>query len=318
MFEQARISENETDFMMKFHTSKITYEHLKHVNFSRKRIMISPKKDPILTEIVDMTALSDVHHTESSRQLYFDVRTVEMSLIKEFSIDGDVVCDGIFLSNGTFVIADYRDDGKCMFFDKHWVPSIFGESLKKPFGLIENDEEVLVTCSGSKSIEVFSSSDLQKLRSIPMTESVSGITHRRGDIYVACGKKIIKIDSVGRILKIYDVEGANNVNILATNTGLIVYSDWKIEKVTAITDQGDIVWKYKNRNLKCPSGIDQDSVGNIYVTGRDSNNVHVLSGTGELIRVFEDIPSPTFFKLIEERGIICAFDISKRIRVFEV
>ncbi|XP_048748893.2 tripartite motif-containing protein 45-like [Ostrea edulis] len=126
MFEQARISEYETEFIMKFHTSKITYEHLKHVNFSRKRIMISAKKDPILTEILNMTALSDVHHTESSRQLYFDVRTVEMSLIKEFSIDGDVVCDGIFLSNGTFVIADYRDDGKCMFLDKHWVPSIFG------------------------------------------------------------------------------------------------------------------------------------------------------------------------------------------------
>jgi hypothetical protein len=108
-----------------------------------------------------------------------------MSLVNEFTIDGSVVYDGIFLSNGDFLIADYRDDGKCMSFDKHGVSNIFGEHLKKPFGLIEKDKEILVTCRGSNSIEIFSSSDFHQVRSISIAAPVFGIANRRENIYIA-------------------------------------------------------------------------------------------------------------------------------------
>jgi hypothetical protein len=106
--------------------------------------------------------------------------------------------------------------------------------------------------------------------------------------------------------------------ILATNAGLIVFSNWKLHKVTAMTDQGSSVWEYTNPKLKQPYGLDEDSIGNIYIAGRISNNIHVLSGTGELIRVFKDILRPTFFRVNEEMGIICVCSKSKDIKMFEI
>lgn len=85
-----------------------------------------------------------------------------------------------------------------------------------------------------------------------------------------------------------------------------------------MSDEGQVVWEYKSPNLKYPQELETDSCENIYVTGARSNNVHVLSSSGDKIRVIEDIPSPYFFKINEDKGIICVCSKMEKIIVYEI
>lgn len=123
---------------------------------------------------------------------------------------------------------------------------------------------------------------------------------------------------MGEILQKYDVNGRNVLHITATKNGLIVYSDWKLETVTAINDNGFEVWKYQTGDLKQPIELDVDSSDNIYIAGSTSNNLHVLSSSGKRIRVIENIPTPTFCKVNEDERIICVCSGTRNIKLYQL
>ncbi|XP_056003392.1 uncharacterized protein LOC130049585 [Ostrea edulis] len=250
----------------------------------------------------------------------YDVNYIALSLVNEFSIDGEnpIVWTGNFLSNGNFVFADYIPHGRCFIYNKDWKSTEVIDGLSYPFEAIQAGEELLVTCDGTKSIEVFSMSDLHKLRSVNINETVYGITQHNGVCYVACGNEIIKLNLSGKKLREYKVEGNYNIHISTTKDGHIVYSNCSLNTVTAITDQGDTVWQYKHIKMKVPRGLDVDSVGNIFVAARGSDNIHVLSGAGSLIRIIEDIPQPMFIKLMEERDICCVCSNRRIMKVYKL
>ena len=75
-------------------------------------------------------------------------------------------------------------------------------------------------------------------------------------------------------------------------------------------------WQYKNPRLKVPRGLEIDCVGNIFVAARGSDNIHVLSVAGSLIRIIEDVPKPVFIKLMEERRMCCVCSNYKVLKVY--
>lgn len=95
-----------------------------------------------------------------------------------------------------------------------------------------------------------------------------------------------------------------NFHLVVTSTGIIVYSNSRTNRVKAMTDERQNVWSYKSDNLKNPLALDTDFYNNIYVAGNESRNIHVLSNSGELIRLIDNIPSPLSCKIDEEEGII--------------
>jgi DNA-binding beta-propeller fold protein YncE len=65
---------------------------------------------------------------------------------------------------------------------------------------------------------------------------------------------------------------------LATFGDKLYYTNWKTHTVTCCDLQGTTQWEFKDeRVLRYPRGITVDNDGNVYVTGRDSNNVVVSS-----------------------------------------
>ena len=101
-------------------------------------------------------------------------------------------------------------------------------------------------------------------------------------------------------------------DIPVTRKGIILFS-LASGKIMAITSKGETAWEYKSYNLKEPRGLHVDSRDQIYVSGRESNNVHVLTNGGKLIRVIENITNPMFFKVNEMRGVICVGSGQKKI-----
>ncbi|XP_056003406.1 uncharacterized protein LOC130049595 [Ostrea edulis] len=318
--ERAKETENDTEMVAMYCRVKERLLQLKQFKFTKKQITISETKSQVLKEVRNMKSFGDIKYAESDRHVTYDVHDIALSLVSEFSIGGGNpnVYTGNFLSNGNFIVGDSISNGRCLIYNKDWQSTGVIDGLSNPFEGIQVGEELIVTCGGTRSIEVFSASDLHKLRSININEHVYGITKHNGACYVACGSKIIKFDISGKNLKEYKAGGGRNINISATKDGHLVYSSWFLNTVTAITDQGDTVWQYKHLKMKEPRGLDVDSVGNIFVAARGSDNIHVLSGAGSLVRIIEDIPKPVFIKLMEERSMCCVCSGCKVLKIYKL
>jgi DNA-binding beta-propeller fold protein YncE len=71
------------------------------------------------------------------------------------------------------------------------------------------------------------------------------------------------------------------VNYVATFGEKLYYTNWNTHTVTCCDLQGITQWKFKDKRvLKFPFGISVDNDGNVYVAGRDSINVMVISPDG--------------------------------------
>ncbi|XP_061190739.1 E3 ubiquitin-protein ligase Midline-1-like [Saccostrea echinata] len=321
ILEKAKEKQNESTLMIKYYAAKQTFEQLQTVRFRTRGTQIMAKREPILEEIAKMKRIASVEVTElvlDIPNVIFDVSSVQLNPIIEFSIDGGDVRGGTFLSNKTFIFSDVGK-GRICYGDLHkkeWKIIRNTEILHNPHDILLKGYEIFV--ADSKSINVFSVFDYKKLRTLNLDLKTVGISNWKDDFYVACGNKIVKIDNTGNKIKEFNTPGSHTFNVLCTKSGNIVYSDWKINKVSAITDQWEAVWDYSSPNLKCPYGLDSDSQGNIYVSGFHSHNIHVISNSGALIRIFQNLNCPLFLKIAKERNLCCVCSSYKTLTFYEM
>lgn len=62
--------------------------------------------------------------------------------------------------------------------------------------------------------------------------------------------------------------------------------------------------------------LDIDFYDNIYIVGRESNNIYIFLNFGEFIRMIEDILKLIFCKIDEEEGIIYVICEGKIVYVY--
>ncbi|XP_056004091.1 tripartite motif-containing protein 45-like [Ostrea edulis] len=160
--KRVKETENDAEMVMTYYRVKERLLQLKQFKCTKKQITISEVKSQILKEVRNMESFGDIEYAESDFRITYDVNDIALSLVNEFSIDGEnpIVWTGHFLSNGNFVFADYIPDGRCFIYNKDWKSTEVIDGLSYPFEAIQAGEELLVTCDGTKSIEVFSLSDL--------------------------------------------------------------------------------------------------------------------------------------------------------------
>ena len=255
---------------------------------------------------VELKSFAVANLVKRENLIDFGVRNIELSVFKEVTYDDDeenVISYGLLLSDGKFIFVDNKGQ-KCLIYDDKWKCCHVIELVSKPFGVAQCDEEIFVTNPHSRRIEVFSSRHFQKLRNISVPYEIYGITSRDSNLYVICANKILKIDDKQNVKEL-KVNCISHFHIITTKSGLIIYSDSQRNLVVALTDEGDSAWEYRSPHLENPKGLDVDSFDQIYVAGTNSNNVHVLSNTGNLIRLIENIPRPRFFKINETSRNVC-------------
>jgi hypothetical protein len=288
---------NNAEIVMTYYGVRERLAQMKHFAFTKKNISISETESPFGKELSNAISFGNVEYSECVRRVIYDVNDIALSFVSEFGFGerNPNVLTGNFLSNGNFIVSEYKPGGECFIYSKDWQSREVIGGLNFPFEAIQVGEELFVTSESTQTIEVFSVHDLHKLRSMKINAQVFGITKYNEVCYLACKDKIVEIDMAGKILRTYTVGGSCNLNITVTKDGHIVYSDCVFHTVTAMTDQGDRVWQYTHPSMKTPRGLEMDSVGNIFVAAETSDNIHVLSGEGDLIRIIEDIPRPFFY-----------------------
>ena len=58
-----------------------------------------------------------------------------------------------------------------------------------------------------------------------------------------------------------------------------------------------MLFSYTHEKLKDPYGLAVGRNGEIFVGGFSSNNIHILSGSGKLLRILEEIEKPKWIKI---------------------
>ncbi|XP_062619400.1 probable E3 ubiquitin-protein ligase MID2 [Saccostrea cucullata] len=320
--EGARKEVNDVKLVRAFYKSRKTLDELKRYKFNQIRVDIVETEPPILNEIMNLKSLQEAIVAESELDVTSDLRKILLSLVHEFSINTGYVRDGTFLSNREFILSTRKShrsgtsDETCFVYSSSWECIREIKSSYKPFGILQKGNEVYLGCTSSKVIEVRSIRTYEKIKTIRVPKDIYGIASYHNFLFVACDDKILQLNQYG--VKVKEINtGASVKNIILIKDD-IVYSNRKTHTVTRINSVGTQFWSYSSVSLKSPCGVEKDAEDNIYVAGKESDNVHVLSCDGELIRIFEDIPRPDFMKIDRDRKLCCVCSQRKNIQVFEL
>lgn len=249
---------------------------------------------------------------------------MSLSLVYEFELPKSNICCGTLFSDGKIVLAKYESDKKGLSIlslkKDTWKSVQQVNSNDVFFDVLNTEREFYVTNQSNLSVLVMSMDTSTKVREFRMQDGLVpyGISRWKECLYIACVNAIMKYSLEGQFIQRYPVE-PRTCYINVTNTGHIVYiSKNTTDTVNCIDESGNVKWKYNNPKLRKPYNVEKDKFDNLYVCGSDSNNIHILSFNGSLIRIIEDIPCPAFVKLLEDFNMYCVCSSFKHIKVYEI
>ena len=135
------------------------------------------------------------------------------------------------------------------------------------------------------------------------------------NLYAACSEFILKLDHEGNTVEEIAVD-KNTYSVAVSKEQEIISSSCSTNQVTVRNQSGAKLHSYSHENLKYPYSLDVNFSGNIFVAGYSSNNIHVLTPTAEILKIFEvDRPRCIKFK---ENSYTCIVGSSNGItKVFE-
>lgn len=67
----------------------------------------------------------------------------------------------------------------------------------------------------------------------------------------------------------------------------------------------NILWIYISFNLRFSYGLERDLKDNIYIAGKDSNNIYVVLREGDFFRVFDNIDRLWFIMIFFDDDSVC-------------
>ena len=280
---------------------------------SIKEVLITSKvkKGCDVGKIKKQWAFPTLEHSECTQSLNSDIwkATLKVNIHVSFSVDQKEILFGAFLMDGSIFFPQYRpfdyySKSLCLLFNRD------GKQIKRistdytPLAVCQDSKEIYISCGISKVIIVLSSETFEVVRHMATKKPCFGLDIQNNQICVACMDSIDLMEKTGHMIRSYIVP--ENVEcVIVTKNRNMVYSYHQKNMVSAMNPDGQILWTYKSPSLRCPYGIEQDSRDKIYIAGKDSNNIHVLSCMGVCLRVFENITNPWFIAIPPDDDFTC-------------
>ncbi|XP_071144844.1 uncharacterized protein [Mytilus edulis] len=155
----------------------------------------------------------------------------------------------------------------------------------RPWGitLLMGTQSAVVTLPEIKAIQFINIMTFAPAKTANVGTWCAGITNVSNQLIIGCDGCFKVLDASGNLKHTVPVNGGRIWYIHACINGTIVYSD--TYKVYGVTIDGGEIFKYESEDMDCSEGITTDYNDNIYVAGRDSNDIHQLSLNGELLRI---------------------------------
>ncbi|XP_071137277.1 uncharacterized protein [Mytilus edulis] len=148
------------------------------------------------------------------------------------------------------------------------------------------DDDIAVTSGGSETINII---DLKK-RKLKTSKKVNsaneGLTYKDGHLIYCVGEKGLQMISLSdeSITNVVRTE-LSNFSYVITFADKLFYTNPNDNSVTCCDYHGNILWTFCDTSvLQCPLGISVDNGGKVFVVGRLSYNVVVISPDGQRCR----------------------------------
>ena len=234
-----------------------------------------------------------------------DIRKATLKADVSFSVEDKQIYFGAFLIDGSILLPQYwlPPKAQCIFFKRNGKEIRRISTNHEPLSVCVCGNEIYISCGTGKVIIVLSSETFAVLRSMTTKKTCFGLDIKNDQLYVACMDSIDLMDKNGEMIRSYGVQ--KSVECVIVNNQNLVYSNYEKDIVSAMNTSSKTLWTYESPNLRSPYGIGQDSKDNIYIAGKKSNNIHVLSSEGVLLRLFDDIEKPCFIAIPPDDDSTC-------------
>ncbi|XP_063399383.1 uncharacterized protein LOC134684016 [Mytilus trossulus] len=164
--------------------------------------------------------------------------------------------------------------------------------------------------AGEKCIYIIDMQNQNIKKTISVNEYIYGITCYGTDlIYSGRHQGIRTINPHNGIISDIVVGQMQAESYVTTFGDKLYHTNPDKNTVTCYNLQGKLQWTFQNESvLKTPGGISVDNDGNIYVVGRESNNVIIISPNGKQFRQLlsgnEGLSEPSSIHFSKERNML--------------
>ena len=105
-------------------------------------------------------------------------------------------------------------------------------------------------------------------------------------------------------------------DVALDNEDNVIYSSYSQHTVRKQDKAGNVLFSYTHEKLNQPYGLAVNRNGEIFVGGHNSNNIHILSRSGELLRILEGIKNPTWVKFQSDTNRLFVME-SENLKVYQ-
>lgn len=177
------------------------------------------------------------------------------------------------------------------------LPSVI-EMQSAPWCITEvDDDKVAVTLPEDGKVKILTLSEdmaVEESSWVDVGHGCYGVAYSQERLFVSYldPAKVQVLDMTGNVLRCFDTTfdqtplfKAPRHVMLAANKRLIYVSDSNRDTVTALTFSGKVKFIYKDDQLVSPFQLATDREGAVYVCGRRSNNIHMLSADLKKVKI---------------------------------
>lgn len=280
--------------VVEYHRIKQELSEILNEKVYSSTLKLSQNIDENLQEILKVAEFGKLNLDECSTGFDYNLALSTMNLICELDLSDGNVTGGCFLPNEEILLINFETD--CL--EHFTADGKLSHTLLTNFfpddACSKNSTmNTLYVTSSDISNELYgvymvrlpeSKEKTIEILKLPLEKSCFGVTYMSEFLYVACDDVIIKMNCYGDFVCDFQTE-KETYSVAVNKKNHIVSSSCSSHSVLAIDEYGQRLFQYKHPDLKYPYGLDVDSEGYIFVAGRDSNNIHILSPTGELIKI---------------------------------
>jgi hypothetical protein len=185
-------------------------------------------------------------------------------------------------SDNKLLLCNYSDKKVYIYKDyKTYEDKISFTSKPLCITVVPCTDKAVVTLLEERSIQFINTTNNTKDNKINIGERCVGVTAVKDKIYISGGDKVIILNIDGSFVREIATHGSDNNNLLYNerNDQLLLRQN---NRLCCINLDGHVIYTY---DISGYHGLAVDQQGHVYISGRDSHNIHRLSPDG----TFRDI-----------------------------
>nr|XP_022331924.1 uncharacterized protein LOC111129749 [Crassostrea virginica] len=296
----------ETRRVLRCSRMKQICEDLQNLRYSKLEISIQAKLLENARKLKNFTCLAELTSNEHLKPFKvipekMDLATATVRTESELKMpDNGLFYGGDFLGNGKLLLVD-NINGKLILCDVDGVLNVVQEKKLSgtPYGVCAiGENEVLVTLPDENKVFRLNSDSLELKEAVSLRCKCYGIATSGNMTVIGTRDSVVMYSGgleVRRRTKISS-DLSNTDDVALDNEDNVIYSSFSMHTVRKQDKAGNMLFSYTHAKLKLPYGLAVNRNGEIFVGGHHSNNIHILSRNGELLRILEGIEKPTWVK----------------------